>query len=94
LSRRFFWHSSLRAVFAELAIARTRARDEHNREIRLAWMIAGLTRAKKLPTLKRLLDPGPLPRQTPGQMQTVLHALGIKPRPLSPEAKAASRILQ
>lgn len=80
-------------MFAELAIAKVRVRDDLNRDLAQAWYVAALSRTKTLPKLKTLLAKGQKPqRQTPAQMRSVLEMLGYKSVPLSDAAKKATRL--
>jgi hypothetical protein len=71
-----------------------------DRETVLAWQIANFTRAKKLPGLKHVLakrEPRPqvsdtAPKQTPTQMKNVFAMMGYKTKPVSDEAKKATRL--
>lgn len=59
----------------EFAAGRKRWRDEHERDVALAWHIAMLERQKSIPSLPLLLQPKAARRgQTPQQMRI---ALGI-----------------
>lgn len=67
----------------EFVVAKTRRDDESDRRTSHAWMVASLTRAKKLPELKSLLVKRKT-KQTPQQMTSVLNqiagAYGLKMR--------------
>lgn len=56
-------------------VARERAKDDHDRQVTLAWQIEALHRAKKLPELKTLLARYRRQRQSTGQMRSMLHLL-------------------
>jgi hypothetical protein len=54
-------------------------RDEHDRDISLAWHVAALERQKKLPALKTLLAKGGRERvQTVAEQRDMLHMLSAQ----------------
>jgi hypothetical protein len=73
-------------LFREFSAARQRLADQADRDIRLAWMTAALSRAKKLPPLPSLLSTRHR-TQTPAEqllvMRKISAVLGIplKERP-------------
>jgi hypothetical protein len=79
-------------------VVREKFKDTLDRETVLAWQIANFTRAKKLPGLKAILAKSerlgkPKPQgQTPGQMKSVFAMLGYQAKPVSDEAKKATRL--
>lgn len=46
----------MRQLFREFTVARQRLQDDADQAIRLAWMMAALSRAKKMPPLASLLS--------------------------------------
>lgn len=71
-----FWDIAPRLVIAELKAAQTRLLREKNDRIELAWMIANLSRADRLPKLKDILVSGePEKPQTPDQQQAFFDLL-------------------
>lgn len=69
-------------------MARERQYDEYDRSVTLAWQIANLSNARKLPELKTLFARrgGGMKKQTVGQQKKVLQMLsaqyGLTMRPL------------
>lgn len=62
-----------------MALWAERMRDQHNRDMVVAWQTANLVRAKKLPSLGRLLVRAPNERQQgAGEMKTILHQLSAR----------------
>ena len=53
-----FWSLTPRETYAVIKAANWRLEREHRRDAWLAWHIAALSRAKRLPTLQRLIAPG------------------------------------
>jgi hypothetical protein len=67
---------SHRELFRRVVIWSEKQRNQHNRDMTLAWQVANLTNAKKLPSLDRVLVKSPSERvQSAGEMQSVLHEL-------------------
>jgi hypothetical protein len=63
-------------LFRELVVDMRVRREAHNRNIALAWSIAKLSRAERVPPLQRLLELAPAERtQTPLQQRTMLSGL-------------------
>lgn len=56
-------------------VAQQRQEDERDRDTSLAWLIASLSRAKKVPDLRVLLARGKRRKQTVGEQKTMLHML-------------------
>jgi hypothetical protein len=84
---------TIRDVFAEFVVFRSRQREVIDRDVVLAWNMAALSRQRRLPSLKSLLAKGEAPKaQTPKQMRSVLESLGYKSVPLSEAAKKATRL--
>jgi hypothetical protein len=75
LSRAAFFACTLPQLLREFEAARRRAVDDHNRDVRLAWMMANLARHRRLPRLASILAGQKTRNQTPAQMSAVLHAL-------------------
>lgn len=70
------WNLSHRELFRQVAIWVERQRTQHNRDMTLAWQVANLTNAKKLPSLERVLVKSPSERaQSAGDMKSVLYEL-------------------
>lgn len=100
LSRDEFWSLTLREYSRECTAANRRARADYNRCLTQAWHTIRYLKigwAKQLPKLESeyLSDRDALekPRQTPAQMRQVLERLGMKARPMSEEAKKATRLI-
>jgi len=55
---REFWSLTPRETYMVLEAATWRLEREHRRDAWLAWHIAALSRAKRLPALQRLIAPG------------------------------------
>ena len=55
---REFWSLTPRETYMVLEAATWRLEREHRRDAWLAWHIAALSRAKRLPPLQRLIAPG------------------------------------
>ena len=53
-----FWALTPRETYMVLEAANWRLEREHRRDAWLAWHIAALSRAKRLPALQRLISPG------------------------------------
>lgn len=80
-------------MFRELVTAKERNREEINRDITNAWYVAKLSRVKHIPKLDTLLTRVEQPKaQTPKQMKGVLAMLGYKTKPMSEEAKRATKL--
>jgi hypothetical protein len=62
-------------LFREFVVGQQARRDQHDRDISLAWHMAALERQKKLPALKSLLGRGGDRRQTVAEQRNVLHML-------------------
>lgn len=70
------WGLCHRQLFRRLVLWAETKRSEHNRDMTLAWQIANLTNAKKLPALDRLLAKPPQERvQSMSEMKAMLHTL-------------------
>lgn len=61
-----FWDITPRLCVAEMEAARDRLQRDRDDRIELAWMVAALGRADRLPSLESLLD-----RQVTAKPQTV-----------------------
>lgn len=66
-----FWDQTVRTLDLAVQAMNTRARLEHNRRAWAVWHIAALSRAKKLPSLKRLMMKEP-PREQTWQQQAAM----------------------
>ena len=53
-----FWSLTPRETYATIEASSWRLEREHRRDAWLAWHIAALSRAKRLPPLQRLIAPG------------------------------------
>jgi len=53
-----FWSLTPRETYAVIEASSCRLEREHRRDAWLAWHIAALSRAKRLPPLQRLIAPG------------------------------------
>jgi len=53
-----FWSLTPRETYAAIEAARWQLEREHRRDAWLAWHIAALSRAKRLPALQRLIGAG------------------------------------
>jgi len=78
-------------------VARQKQHEDIDHDISLVWMTEALHRQKRLKPLKSLLAKheasGKSVVQTPRQARAVLSALGFKARPLSEEAKKATKLV-
>jgi hypothetical protein len=54
-----FWDMTPRETYMAIDAARWRAEQEARRDVALAWHIAALTRARRMPQLKQLLGTRP-----------------------------------
>ena len=70
------WSLTWRELFREIALWVETRREQHNRDMTLAWQTANLTNAKKLPGLERLLvKPPEAKTQSPSEMRAMLQTL-------------------
>ena len=53
-----FWAATPREIYATIQAAAWRLEQEHKRDVWLAWHVAALSRARRLPPLARLLGSG------------------------------------
>ena len=53
-----FWSLTPRETYAAIEAANWRLEREHRRDAWLAWHVATLSRAKRMPPLQRLIAPG------------------------------------
>jgi hypothetical protein len=68
---------TIRQLFREMASYRDRLSTEYDRDIRLAWHVAALSRSQKFPELKTLLSRGTqaAEKQSHREMRDNLEAL-------------------
>jgi hypothetical protein len=87
-----FWSSTVKELVREFVVAAARARAAHDRDLRLAWSLAALSRTKRLPKLEQLLARRNPQGQTPREMAGVLEQLSaqygmpLRRHPLVPAA--------
>jgi hypothetical protein len=73
------WDLCHRELFREIVVWGERERLRHNHEMTLAWQMANLTRAKKLPDLRRLLIAAPNEKaQSFTEQRTMLETLSAR----------------
>lgn len=53
-----FWELTPKELLAAVEAANWRHAQDQRRDVRMAWHVAALSRAKRLPSLQKLLKPG------------------------------------
>jgi hypothetical protein len=65
-------------LFREFVVGLEARRDQHDRDMSIAWHVAALSRQKKLPELKRLLTKRKERPPSLEQQRGVLHVLSAQ----------------
>ena len=79
MARGEVWGLTWRELFRDVALSVETRRDQHNRDMTLAWQTANLSRAKKLPGLDRfLVKPPSAGAQSVSEMRTMLQRLSAR----------------
>lgn len=69
----------MRQLCREFVVAKTRAIEEQERDVALAWYTANLVRAQKIPSLKELLRQlRPQRKQTRREQHAIVHQLSAQ----------------
>jgi hypothetical protein len=77
LSQDEYWRLTIPMLFREMAVAARRQAQEHDRDVRIAWLTAALVRSAKFPKLHDLLASSDAPQkaQDPATLAAHAHAL-------------------